>query len=45
MPPIDIGAGGEKITGDPYQFVLVVSGRADAAAFGVDPSINIYAEG
>ncbi len=42
-PPIDIGAGGPKITCDPYQFVLVATGRADAASIGVDPSINIYA--
>jgi len=42
-PPIVIGGGGPKITGDPYQFVLVATGRADAATMGVDPSVNIYA--
>ncbi len=42
-PPFDIGAGGPKITGDPYQFVLAATGRADAATLGLDPSVNIYA--
>ena len=42
-PSIDIGAGGPKITGDPYQFVLAATGRADAATLGLDPSVNIYA--
>jgi len=42
-PPLDIGAGGPKITGDPYKFVLVATGRADAATLGLDPSVNIYA--
>ena len=39
---IDIGAGGPKITGDPYQFVLVASGRADPATLGLDATVNIY---
>lgn len=43
LSPIDIGAGGTKVTGDPYQFVLVASGRADAATLGLDPSVNVYA--
>jgi uncharacterized protein (TIGR03083 family) len=29
--------------GDELQFVLVATGRADAASIGLDPSINIYA--
>jgi uncharacterized protein (TIGR03083 family) len=29
--------------GDQLQFVLVATGRADAASIGLDPSINIYA--
>jgi uncharacterized protein (TIGR03083 family) len=44
VPAIDIGAGGDKITGDPHDFVLVASGRADAATMGLDPSVNVYAE-
>jgi len=42
MTPRDIGAGGRLITGDPHQFVLVATGRADAGSLGVDPSINVY---
>ena len=41
-PPFDIGAGGREITGDPYQFVLVASGRADPATLGLDETVNIY---
>ena len=44
MPRYDIGGGGREITGDPLQFVLVATGRADAATIGLDPSVNIYAE-
>jgi uncharacterized protein (TIGR03083 family) len=43
LPAIDIGAGGTSVTGDPHQFVLVASGRADAASLGLDPSVNVYA--
>jgi uncharacterized protein (TIGR03083 family) len=44
MDEVDIGAGGPKVTGDPYQFVLVGSGRADPATLGLDPTVNIYRE-
>ena len=44
LPALDIGAGGRKITGDPYQFVLVGSGRADAATLGLDARVNVYAD-
>ena len=43
LPAIDIGAGGKKVTGDPHQFVLVASGRADSATLGLDPTVNVYA--
>jgi uncharacterized protein (TIGR03083 family) len=43
MDRYDIGTGGPEITGDPLQFVLVATGRADAATMGLDPSVNIYA--
>lgn len=39
---IDIGGGGEKITGDAHEFVLVATGRANPSAFGLDESVNIY---
>jgi uncharacterized protein (TIGR03083 family) len=38
-----IGSGGTSVTGDPLQFVLIATGRADPAGLGVDPSVNIYA--
>jgi uncharacterized protein (TIGR03083 family) len=39
---IEIGGGGEKITGDPVQFLLVASGRADPSPHGLDESVNIF---
>jgi uncharacterized protein (TIGR03083 family) len=44
LPPVNIGAGGSKISGDPYEFMLVASGRADAATMGLDPTVNVYLE-
>jgi uncharacterized protein (TIGR03083 family) len=44
MTPRDIGAGGRLITGDPHQFMLVATGRADPGSLGVDPTINVYRE-
>ena len=38
----DVGAGGREITGDPMQFVLVATGRAEPATIGVEPGISIY---
>lgn len=38
----DVNGGGASITGDALQFVLVATGRADAATMGLDPSISIY---
>ena len=37
------GGGGLRIEGDPIAFVLVASGRQDAATLGLDPSVNVYA--
>lgn len=37
------GGGGERVTGDPIEFVLVASGRKDAGTLGLDPSVNVYA--
>lgn len=39
---IDVGGGGERITGDPLTFVLVATGREDPAIFGLDSWINVY---
>jgi uncharacterized protein (TIGR03083 family) len=39
---IPVGLGGRKITGDPFAFVLVASGRADPAPIGLDETVNIY---
>jgi uncharacterized protein (TIGR03083 family) len=40
---IIIDGGGERITGDPLPFVLAATGRGDAAALGLNPTVNIYA--
>jgi uncharacterized protein (TIGR03083 family) len=37
------GGAGRRITGDPFQFVLASTGRADPTSIGLDPGINIYA--
>jgi uncharacterized protein (TIGR03083 family) len=42
MDAIEIGGGGEKITGDPVQFLLVATGRADPSPHGLDESVNIF---
>ena len=39
---IDVGGGGEKISGDPQQFLLVATGRADPSPLGLDESVNIF---
>ena len=44
MEKVDIGAGGDPITGDAKQFVLVACGRDDAGAIGLDETVNIYAD-
>ena len=36
------GGGGRRISGDPLQFVLVATGRADPASLGLDDAVNIY---
>ena len=42
IEPIDVRGGGEKVTGDPLEFVLAATGRADPSTLGLDESINIY---
>ncbi len=40
---VSVGAGGTRHAGDPLDFVLVATGRADPSALGPDAPINIYA--
>jgi uncharacterized protein (TIGR03083 family) len=43
LPEIEVsGGGGQRITGDPIQWVLAATGRGDPAAFGLDETVNIY---
>jgi uncharacterized protein (TIGR03083 family) len=42
MPRHDVSDGGREISGDPMQFVLVATGRAEPATMGLDPGISIY---
>jgi uncharacterized protein (TIGR03083 family) len=37
-----VAGGGERVTGDPHQFMLVATGRLDPALLGLDPAVNIY---
>ena len=39
---IEVRGGGEKVTGDPVEFVLAATGRADPSPLGLDESVNIY---
>ena len=39
--PVGSG-GGRRVTGDPHQFVLVATGRADPATLGLDETANVY---
>ena len=39
---VDIGTGGEKITGDPIQFLMAATGRADPSPLGLDERVNIF---
>jgi uncharacterized protein (TIGR03083 family) len=39
---VDVGGGGEKVTGDPYQFLLAATGRADPSPLGLDERVNIF---
>jgi uncharacterized protein (TIGR03083 family) len=42
MDVVEIRGGGEKITGDPYEFLLAATGRADPFPLGLDESVNIF---
>jgi uncharacterized protein (TIGR03083 family) len=38
----DVGGGGDEITGDALQFMLVATGRAEPATMGLEPGVSIY---
>jgi len=42
---VEVGGGGDPVTGDAKQFVLVACGRSDPSTLGLDETVNIYAEG
>jgi uncharacterized protein (TIGR03083 family) len=42
MPEFPVSGGGDRITGDPYEFVMAGTGRADPAPLGLDETVNIY---
>jgi hypothetical protein len=39
--PVD-GGGGSRVVGDPHEFVLVATRRADPSTFGFGERVNIY---
>jgi uncharacterized protein (TIGR03083 family) len=44
LPELSVGeANGKVVAADPFRFVMVATGRADAAELGLEPSVNIYA--
>ncbi len=44
MEKTEIGGGGDPVTGDAKQFVLVACGRDNPGKLGLDDTVNIYAE-
>jgi uncharacterized protein (TIGR03083 family) len=36
------GGGGQRITGDAFEFMLAATGRGDPTKFGLDETVNIY---
>ncbi len=42
LPHHDVSGGGREITGDPMQFVLVATGRAEPATMGLESGVSIY---
>jgi uncharacterized protein (TIGR03083 family) len=37
-----VAGGGRRVTGPPFLFVLVATGREDPAALGLDETVNVY---
>jgi hypothetical protein len=42
LPRHDVSGGGGEISGDPLQFVLVATGRAEPGTIGLQPGVSIY---
>ena len=42
LPRHDVSGGGGEISGDPLQFVLVATGRAEPETIGLQPGVSIY---
>ena len=42
MGSFPVRGGGKAVKGDPLAFALAATGRADPAALGLDPSVNVY---
>ncbi len=42
LPRHDVSGGGGEISGDPMQFVLVATGRAEPETIGLQPGVSIY---
>jgi len=42
MPEFPVSGGGDRVTGDPYDFILVATGRKDPSSMGLDETVNIY---
>jgi uncharacterized protein (TIGR03083 family) len=42
LPRHDVSGGGGEISGDPMQFVLVATGRAEPATMNLQPGVSIY---
>jgi uncharacterized protein (TIGR03083 family) len=43
LAPIEVGGAGPEVRGDPLQFVLIATGRADPSVLDLDGTVNIYA--
>jgi hypothetical protein len=39
---LDVRGGGDPVAGDPLDFLLAATGRADPAPLGLDDRVNIY---
>ncbi|RFU38201.1 maleylpyruvate isomerase family mycothiol-dependent enzyme [Actinomadura logoneensis] len=44
FPETAVGGGGTVVTGDPHRFVLVATGRLDAAVLGLPAEVNVHAK-
>lgn len=40
---VEVGEGGDRISGDPLDFILAATGRGDPTKLGLDASVNVYA--